>query len=133
MRGRAIVALLGLLATGVAASAQPVLQCSGEQKPWVVAELLFGRTGVSDAKWARFLAKEITLRFPDGLTVLQGNGQWRPPGGHMIVRERSTVVIIAMPPNAKNDTRLQQVIDEYKARFHQKSVGLIVQPACVSF
>jgi hypothetical protein len=43
------------------------------------------------------------------------------------------VVMIATPPGAENDSRLQQVIAAYKHRFDQKSVGLIVRPACVSF
>ena len=116
-----------------AAKAQTSLQCSGAQKPWVVAELLFGRTRVSEANWARFLATEVTPRFPDGLTVLDARGQWRPPGGTRITRERSTVVMIAMPPGADNDARLQQIIEAYKTRFRQQSVGLIVRPACVSF
>ena len=99
----------------------------------MVAELLFGRTRVSGANWTRFLASEITPRFPDGLTVLDAKGQWRPPGSAKITRERSKVVVIAMPPSAENDGRLQQVIEAYKTRFKQQSVGLIVRPACVSF
>ena len=133
MRARAAIAVLALLAGSSAARAQPALQCSGAQKPWVVAELLFGRTRVSEASWARFLAAEVTPRFPDGLTVLDGYGQWRPPGGSVIARERSKVVMIAMPPGAENDSRLAQIIEAYKARFKQQSVGLIVRPACVSF
>jgi uncharacterized protein DUF3574 len=125
--------LLALLAGFDAAQAQPALPCSGSQKPWVVAELLFGRTRVSEANWTRFLASEITPRFPDGLTVLDAKGQWRAPGTAKITRERSKVVVIAMPPSAENDARLQQVIEAYKTRFMQQSVGLIVRPACVSF
>ena len=132
MRAGAAIALLALLA-GLPAWAQTSLQCSGAQKPWVVAELLFGRTRVSEASWARFLATEVTPRFPDGLTVLDGYGQWRPPDGSRITRERSKVVMIAMPPSAENDSRLQQIIAAYKSRFNQQSVGLIVRPACVSF
>ena len=41
--------------------------------------------------------------------------------------------MIAMPPGADNDERLQQIIEAYKTRFKQQSVGLIVRPACVSF
>jgi hypothetical protein len=41
--------------------------------------------------------------------------------------------MIAVPPSADNDARLRQIIQAYKARFRQKSVGLIVRPACVSF
>ncbi len=122
-----------LAAFGAIAHAQPALQCTGNQKSWVVAELLFGREHVSERSWSRFLAAEITPRFPDGLTVYDAKGQWRPPGSKEIRRERSKVVMIAMPADAGNDARLQQVIDAYKARFRQLSVGLIVRPACVSF
>jgi hypothetical protein len=125
--------LITLVAGIGGAAAQPALQCTGAQKPWVVAELLFGRSRTGDKAWARFLAREITPRFPDGLTVLDAKGQWRAPGSARIARERSTVVVIAMPPTADNDGRLQEIIEAYKARFRQRSVGLIVRPACVSF
>ncbi len=121
------------LIAGDGAAAQPMLQCSGAQKPWVVAELLFGRGRTGDVAWRRFQANEITPRFPDGLTVLEAKGQWRVPGGARISRERSTVVMIAMPPSAENDDRLRQIIEAYKTRFRQQSVGLIVRPACVAF
>jgi hypothetical protein len=127
------IGLIALLVGGYGASAQPALQCIGAQKPWVVAELLFGRSRTGDAAWRRFLATEITPRFPDGLTVFDARGQWRAPGGTKISRQRSTVVMIAMPPSADNDGRLQGIIEAYKRRFKQGSVGLIVRPACVSF
>jgi Protein of unknown function (DUF3574) len=130
MRAILIAFILLLAAIGSPADA---LQCTGNQKSWVVAELLFGREYVSERSWSRFIAAEITPRFPDGLTVYDAKGQWRPPGSKEIRRERSKVVMIAMPPDSGNDARLQQVIDAYKARFRQQSVGLIVRPACVSF
>ena len=115
------------------APAQPALQCSGAQRLWVVADLLFGRANVSEARFARFLAAEVTPRFPEGFTVIDAKGQWRNPAGQKISRERSKVLMIAMPPAADNDERLQQIIEAYKIRFKQQSVGLIVRPACVSF
>ena len=115
------------------AAAQPTLPCTGAQKPWLVAELLFGRSRTSEKAWTRFLATEITPRFPDGLTVLDAKGQWRAPGSIRIAKERSTVVLIAMPPSAENHERLGEIIEIYKRRFKQRSVGLIVRPACVSF
>jgi hypothetical protein len=127
------IALLAVLAGFDIARAQAPLQCTGAQKSWVVADLLFGRTRVSEGQWRDFLAKEITPRFPDGLTVYDATGQWRPPGTSKITRERTKVVMIAMPPGGDNDARLQQIIEAYKTRFKQQSVGLIVRPACVSF
>jgi len=132
MRSLFALLIIPLLTFGASAEAQQ-LQCTGNQKSWVVAELLFGRERVSERSWSRFLAAEITPRFPDGLTVYDAKGQWRGPGSATISRERSKVVMIAMPPAGDNDTRLQQIIEAYKARFGQQSVGLIVYPACVSF
>jgi len=131
--GAAAIGLLVLVVGIATAGAQPAPQCSGAQKSWVVADLLFGRTRVSETKWARFLAAEVTPRFPDGFTVLDARGQWRAPGSQKISRERSKVLMIAMPPGADNDERLQKIIEAYKTRFKQQSVGLIVRPACVSF
>ena len=125
--------LLGMMLLGTAVLAQSPLPCSGAQKGWMVADLLFGRSRVSEANWARFLAAEVTPRFPDGFTVFDARGQWRDPAGQKISRERSKVVTIAMPPGADNDERLQKIIEAYKTRFRQQSVGLIVRPACVSF
>jgi hypothetical protein len=131
--GTIVVVLLAAVAGIATANAQSSIQCSGSQKPWVVADLLFGRTHVSETSWARFLATEVTPRFPDGFTVIDAKGQWREPGGQKISRERSKLLMIAMPPSADNDERLQKIIEAYKARFKQQSVGLIVRPACVSF
>ena len=113
--------------------AQPALQCSGAQKPWVVADLLFGRSRVSEASWARFLAAEVTPRFPTASPSSTPRASGARPAATRISRERSKVVMIAMPPGADNDERLQQIIEAYKTRFKQQSVGLIVRPACVSF
>jgi len=122
----AAVVLLATIAGVTIANAQPGLQCSGSQKAWMVADLLFGRSHVSEANWARFVATEVTPRFPDGFTVIDARGQ-------KISRERSKLLMIAMPPGADHDERLQKIIEAYKARFKQQSVGLILRPACVSF
>jgi hypothetical protein len=132
MRSLSILLILLLVVPGSTARSQ-TLRCSGSQKPWMVAELLFAREHVSDRNWDRFLAMEITRRFPEGLTVYDARGQWRPPGKQRILRERTKVVMIAAPPGPDNDARLQQVIKAYKTHFKQQSVGLIVHPACVSF
>ena len=128
-----VVALLGFFLLTANIAAQPSLQCTGAQKPWMVAELLFGRGNVSDSHWGRFLTAEVTPRFPDGLTVYDARGQWRNPQTKTISRERTKVVMIAMPPDARNEAKLQEIIEAYKARFKQQSVGLIIRPSCVSF
>jgi hypothetical protein len=114
------------------------LTCQGAQKSELVAQFLFGRDignriGVSEAAWRRFVAREITPRFPDGLTVIGATGQWRDRASRRIVREPSKLVMIVLPGNSDDEARLEAVVDAYKHRFHQQSVGVIVQSACVSF
>jgi uncharacterized protein DUF3574 len=114
------------------------LTCHGAQQPREVAELLFGRRIgaqglVGEAAWRRFVAREITPRFPDGLTILAASGQWRDPSTQRIIREPSTLVMIAMPGKPEDHGRLEEIADAYKTLFRQQSVGIIVRPACVSF
>lgn len=99
--------------------------------------LLFGRGAggliVGEPAWTRFLTREITPRFPDGLTVLDATGQWRSPGGDAIVRERSKVVRIVVPENPPVQDRIDAITEAYKRLFKQQSVGVVIRPACASF
>src|SRR5258707_8051902 len=80
--GCSIVAC-GLAAISVFADTRAVA-CDAPQRPMQQIELMFGRSiaghlRVGEAAWSRFLAREITPRFPDGLTVLDAAGQWPGP------------------------------------------------------
>lgn len=130
-----------LIATAADSSAQTAGQsCHGNQHIRKVAELLFGRDvgnhlAVSNAAWAHFVARELTPRFPDGLTVSDALGQWRDRQSGNIVREPSKRVEIVLPGNANadDDAKLDAVVAAYKHAFHQQSVGIIVRTACVAF
>jgi hypothetical protein len=103
-----------------------------------MAELTFGRdidrhVGVSEAAWRRFLDREVTARFPDGLTVVSALGQWRDRNTGRVVREPSKLVMIVLPGNADDQARLEAIVAAYKRQFQQQSVGVIVQPACAAF
>jgi hypothetical protein len=107
------------------------VSCSAPQKPMLDVELLLGRHA-GDARWREFLAREVTPRFPDGLTVYETYGQWRD-SKNMITRERSRVlrIIVAADPPAQE--KIAAVAEAYKKQFSQKSVGIVTRPACVSF
>ena len=112
--------------------------CRGNQESMLAAELLFGRRIgnrglVSEAEWASFVAREITPRFPDGLTVFDAAGQWRDPKRGAIVREPSKVVLIVFRDEAQRREHLDAIADAYKRRFNQQSVGIVIKPACASF
>ena len=73
-----------------------------------------------------------TPRFPDGLTVLDARGQWSGAEG-LVQKERSKVLVILAPPGGDEMRLIDEVSDEYKARFAQESVLRVVSDACVSF
>ena len=112
-----------------------------EAEPWVRTELFFGTakpdgTAVSDAEWEAFLDTEITSRFPEGLTVLSGNGQWQGEDGE-IVEERSKIVILLYPREAvdESNAEIEQIRAAYEAQFQQESVLRADddRPVCTSF
>lgn len=134
----AIVGVLALLASAPASFSQPAMPCTAGLKPMTVAELYFGgnvgsRVGISEGEFNRFVASEITSRFPDGFTVLNAQGQWRDPQRMTLAREASRMVIIAFSEGSADDGRLQKIMEVYKDRFNQKSVGILVRTACGSF
>jgi uncharacterized protein DUF3574 len=144
-----LVAMLSLtMLAGCAASPVPLTTPSPEPAPdacllpsqqrMVVAELFFGRaikgrTALTDLEWAEFTAQTITPNFPDGFTVFDGEGQWRNPRTRHIVGDPTKILLIAAKPTADLGRRLMAVIDAYKTKFHQQSVGLITRDACAAF
>jgi len=120
-----------------AAPVETGLACPVGHEAMRTAQLFFGRnvTGGADvdaAAFSRFVDDELTPRFPDGLTVIDGGGQWRSPSD-VLVREASKVVFLVLPQKPDILERLDAVRAAYKARFSQDSVLLVTQPACVSF
>jgi hypothetical protein len=128
----------GLFALGLADGARAQsIQCA-IGKPQQVAELMFGRKiggriAVSEAAWTRFVDREITPRFPDGLSIVDARGQWRDQAHKTIVHEPSKLVQIVLPGRPEDGRRLAEIAAAYKKKFHQQSVAVIVRPACVAF
>jgi hypothetical protein len=111
--------------------------CPLPAKPMLRAEIYFGRNiggrlGVGERQWARFMARELSPRFPDGLTVIDGEGQWRGPSG-TIVHEPSKIVILFVPDETATRDRIAAVAAAYKQRFKQDSVAIVTRAVCVAF
>lgn len=142
MRAAGLALLLGLSACAAAAPPPPpatALACPEGTRPAVLAEAYFGRSSggrhaVTDADWDRFLAEEVTPRFPDGFTVLDATGQWRGGDGR-IVREGSKLLVVLVPGTdaAAARARLLPVAEAHKARFRQESVLTSYSAACIAF
>lgn len=124
-------ALLAACLVAIASPAFAQIACAPPQAPMLDVELLLGRAG-SPAKWRAFLTKEVTPRFPDGLTVYETAGQWRDPATKKISREKSRVLRVIIPTDTAHD-KVAAVADAYKKQFAQKSVGIVTRPVCVSF
>jgi hypothetical protein len=99
-------------------------------------ELFFGTakadgSTVSEAEWQKFLADEVTPRFPDGFTVLAGDGQFRDEG--KIIREKSFVLIILYPVKTRKGSRreIERIRNAYVKAFQQKSVMRVDFPQIV--
>jgi hypothetical protein len=102
----------------------------------VLDSLYFGTstpTGtMTAADWDDFLRSVVTPRFPQGLTVLQGSGQWQTASG-AVLRESSQVLQVVHADDAASDGAVQQIVAAYKARFQQESVLRVRSPVCTAF
>ncbi len=112
--------------------------CPEDTERWIEYQLFMGLSApdgdvVDDTEWQTFLADTVTARFPDGLTVLDGNGQWRG-SNDQIEREASKLLII-LAPNDDDEAEelIDQISNEYKSRFEQESVLKTINKTCVSF
>lgn len=131
MRRALVLALLvasGHVARADDTRAANTLACRPGSGPMARVDLYFGARRNRDRDWPRFLAEVVTPRFPDGLTSLDGYGQWRG-----IAREAAHVLIIFYRPDAANDARIEAIRSLYKRRFKQKSVLRADTSACVAF
>lgn len=131
-----IAAVVSVLALGGCASL-PAPGCPVGQEPMRTAQLFFGQNiggkpGVSEADFRKFVDEELTPRFPGGLTVLEGGGQWKGDENRLI-REASKVVVLVLPNGPDANRKLNEARKAYKTRFRQESVLLVTQAACVDF
>jgi hypothetical protein len=99
-------------------------------------ELFFGTAKpdgiVSDEEFFEFLDAEITPRFPDGLTLLKGDGQFRGEDG-VIIKEDSFVLILLYPVEdfRESSRRINAIRRLYREAFQQESVLRVDDPFAV--
>lgn len=136
---------LVLTLTAVAAALNPEVESASAQAPESSAngqktpveatvgeafkrtELYFGTekpdgSEVTEQEFEDFVDDKVTPKFPDGLTVLAGDGQFRGSDG-VTVEERSFVLILLYPPKDKEaNGEIEQIRTDYKTDFDQESV-----------
>jgi len=87
---------------------------------------------VSPDDWKDFVATVVTPRFPKGLTIFQGDGQWRDPQGNL-VHEHTYIIEVEHEPSAEIESAIAAIAAEYKKRFQQDAVLRITQQATMRF
>ena len=112
---------------------------------WLRSELYFAIAVIDDsndtdpglsaaqAQWRSFLDREVTPRFRDGLTVLDGEGQWLPRGQPMPHRLRSKILVILHQNTAQQRNSIDAIRLAWKRATGHQSVLWSQQPVDVSF
>ena len=140
MRYSAITA--AVLAIGLTGCVRSAVQtpsgasCVAPASAMIDAQLLFGLSipgggVVSAAQFDEFVARELTPRFPAGLTILPGYGQWRTPEGKLVA-EGARMVMVVAPDTSETAAQLDAARRVYRTQFHQRDVGLITVQSCAS-
>lgn len=146
----ALLAALALLSfaafdAGAQSPASPQAALQGDPaRPsaahWLRSELYFAissaddpEEGLREIQWRAFLDREVTPRFPDGLTVFDAYGQWRARGSEAPSRLRSKVLVILYEDTPANRAAIDAIRVAYKASTRDQSVLLVTEHVDVSF
>jgi hypothetical protein len=129
------------LITVIGGCAQPpaVSSCASAGGAPMLEYVLFfgrgiaGRSPLTDQEWTDFTAQVVTPHLPDGFTSLDAEWQWMNPTTHRIIKERTKVIVVALPDTAAGASAIAAIKDAYRAQFHQQSVGTSVHQACGAF
>jgi hypothetical protein len=112
-------------------------------RSFIRTELFFGlskpdRTQVTELEFQQFIDREVTPRFPDGLTLLSGSGQFKN-SSDKVVKEPANLLILIYPQDRldpgkfKQNQKVEQIRKAYKLAFQQESVLRSDELSCVSF
>ena len=103
---------------------------------FVRTELFFGlsRPGgrITQRQFDRFVDDVVTPRFPDGLTIIAGDGQFRLADGE-IIEERSKLLVLLHPGEEVDSKEIEEIRGEYIDQFEQQSVLRTDERSCASF
>ncbi len=145
--------LLGVFTVGYAQAQSSTLRGDAAHpahaQGWVDTRLYFGlgrfesgvdqagaghsEARVTEAGWLDFLDKEVTPRFPDGLSVMDVYGQWQGKTMSKPERLRSKLLVIDYPDTAENRGKIEAIRTAWKKKTGDQSVLCVTQPAQVSF
>lgn len=109
-------------------------------KAYIETRLFFGTErpdggpDVTDQQFLSFIDEEVTPRFPRGLTIQDGRGQWRDSHG-AIERERSYELILLYPATEARlrDEQIERIRNAYENAYAQDSVARLEERTTADF
>jgi hypothetical protein len=110
-----------------------------QAQDWVRSELYFGvgnedgTDTIGEGQWRAFLDREVTPRFPEGLTVLDGYGQWLFRDRDTLVRQRSKILVVLHERSPRRAADIEAIRRAWKQATQHQSVLWSQQAATVSF
>lgn len=124
-----------LIMLSACATEAPNLSCKSPAHAMNRVELLFGAimpdgVPVTEAAWRDFLDREVTPRFPAGLTAYEAYGQWQKGDGKI---EKGASRVLQIWYEGEASARIDAIREAYKKRFTQASVMRVDGADCVSF
>ncbi|MBI1199729.1 MAG: DUF3574 domain-containing protein [Phenylobacterium sp.] len=132
---RLAAAIVLSLAAAACASAPPRLAaCPAGQSEVRVAQLFLGASSsgrISERALRRFVDQEITPRFPDGVSIVDGGPQWTGKDD-VLIRESAKVVLIALPSAGDARAEVEAVRAAYRSRFRLDSFLVMPPPSCMA-
>ncbi|WP_431628710.1 DUF3574 domain-containing protein [Alkalinema pantanalense] len=113
----------------------PSIVCSAGQM--TKTELFFGLSKpkgdrVSLIDWHQFLQTIVTPRFREGLTVVDGFGQYLDQSGKLII-EPSKIVLLLHDNSIEKQQAIVEITQTYKRNFQQESVLRLTSCVYLSF
>lgn len=123
-----------LIGAALACARGAAVPPSPQPVSWVSETLFFGRNvagagrpdsaRVSQAEWRGFADEVLARWLPNGYTVLDALGSY--VDGGRSVAESTKVVIVVRPAEPRAAVAVDSVVEAYRVRFRQRSVGRIV-------
>ena len=135
----ALLFLLSLWAiNAVAQRSDSSTESKSSERSWTRTELYYGAGrlpagSTKDIRWENYINEVVTPRFPEGLTLLEGTGQWRVKEGQTPRRNRTRILILIHEDTEEKSRKVDEIRTLWKEISGQQSVLRVSQPADVSF
>ncbi|WP_333734695.1 DUF3574 domain-containing protein [Streptomyces sp. IBSBF 3010] len=128
------------LGSGASPEPRPAVAGAVRGKDYIETRLLFGTERpdggpvVTDRQFLAFIDEEVPPRFPNGLTIQDGRGQWRDSRG-VIERERSYELTLLYPASEARlrGRQIERIRDAYEKEYAQESVGRLEERLTADF